>query len=97
MTRVDKIIMHLKAKGAHYIGDAGDRIVTDKFTEYVFRRLTPSVRVREWDSGLIEILFVGQEICAGQTRDEFHKMPDMDEVMRWIDNDTMAIPQEHVG
>ena len=27
MTRVDKIIMHLKAKGAHYIDDAGDRIV----------------------------------------------------------------------
>lgn len=98
MTRIEKIVAHLKAKGAQHIGDAGDKIVTHKFTEYVFRRLNPSVRVREWhNGGMIEVLFVGHEICAGNNRDPFPKMPDMEKVLEWIDNDTQVIPQEPIG
>jgi hypothetical protein len=97
MTRLEKIIAHLKAKGAQYIGDAGDKIVSDKFTEHVFRNLSPSVRVREYSHGLLEVLFVSHEICAGMSRDAFHKMPPMDDVLQWIDNDTQSIPQERTS
>lgn len=97
MTRVEKIVAHLKAKGAQHIGDAGDKIITEKFTEYVFRMLNPSVRVREWRDGMIEVLFVGHEICAGANHDSFSKMPEMEKVLQWIDNDTQAIPQERIG
>jgi hypothetical protein len=65
VTRIDKIIEHLKSRGAQYLGSAGDRIPSEAFTEHVFRKLTPSVRVRVYEGGGIEILFVPHEICAG--------------------------------
>jgi hypothetical protein len=91
MTRTDKIIAHLKAKGAQYFGDACDKIITDKFTEHVFRNLDPSVRVREWNHGIVEIFFV-HEICAGGNRDAFHKVPDMEWVLQMIDEELKPLP-----
>jgi len=93
MTRLEAIIAHLKAKGAQYLGDAGDKIVTEKFTEHIFRRLIPSVRVREYkDGGLIEILFVSQELCAGQNDRNFFKTPDMEWVRKTIDEEVKPQP-----
>ena len=84
MNRLDKIIGHLLAKGAQYNGDVGDRIETDVFTEHIFRRLIPSVRVRVYKSGMLEILFC-EEMCPGGIRTPFDKVPDMDWVLKTID------------
>jgi hypothetical protein len=83
--RMHKIIDHLRARGAQYVGDAGDKIDSTEFTEHVFRNLVPSVRVREYRSGIIELLFVPEEMCAGSSGDKFHQMPDMDWVLKTID------------
>lgn len=93
MTRMEVITEHLLAKGAQYSGNAGDLIVTDKFTEHIFRNLAPSVRVREWKSGMIEILFVGHEIAAGDVSNQkdFERMPPLKDVLLWIDNDCMSL------
>jgi hypothetical protein len=91
MTRLERITQHLLAKGAQYNGDVGDKLVTDKFTELTFRRLIPSVRVREYKNGLLEILFV-EEMCAGGNRDAWERMPDMDWVLKTIDENVLPQP-----
>jgi len=93
VTRVDKIIAHLKAKGAQYVPEF-DMIVTDQFWEHVFRNLTHSVRVREWRNGSIEIFVIGVELCGGMAREPFDKMPEMDWLLHSIDESTSAYPPE---
>jgi len=99
MTRLDKIIAHLKTKGAQYNPEHGDRIVTNKFTEHIFRNLTHSVRIREWPEGLLEVLIIHTEICPGMVHTPWHKDPPMEMVLQWIDEATSAyppIPEESV-
>jgi hypothetical protein len=88
MTRFEAITQHLLAKGAQ----PALLLVTDKFTEHIFYRLMPSVRVRNYTkSGMIEILFV-REMCAGGKDDDFHKMPEMDWVLKTIDEHVKPQP-----
>ncbi len=87
--RLKAIITHLKAiPGCQHVGDVGDKIATDKFTEYSFRGINPPVRVRVWNYGMIEVLFVQQELCAGDTGDAPEKMPDLEWVLDCISKHT---------
>jgi len=93
MTRTEKIIQHLKAKGAQYV-PVFDRHIGPHYTEHVFRGLTKSVRLREWRSnGSIEILFVCDELCAGAAHDDWNKTPEMDWILKTIDEETQLQPQ----
>jgi hypothetical protein len=89
MGRLAAITQHLLEKGAQlpFVTE------TDQFTEYTFRRLVPSVRVRQYKRGPIEILFA-EEMCGGNDRDEFHRMPDMDWVLKTIDEHAKPQPNE---
>jgi hypothetical protein len=91
LNRLEAITRHLLAKGAQHGNDAGHVIESRTFTEFVFRKLIPSVRVRVYDGGGIEILFV-EEMCPGSVDTPFHKVPEMDWVLATIDEHVKAQP-----
>jgi hypothetical protein len=94
LNRLEAITRHLLAKGAQHGNDAGHVIESRVFTEYVFRKLVPSVRVRVYDGGGIEVLFV-EEICPGSVSTPFHRMPDMDWVLKTIDEHCKPQPAQN--
>jgi hypothetical protein len=92
MKRIDAIFKLFRDMGAQHVGNAGDMIVTDQFTDYIFRGIQPSVYVREWEHGAVEVIFV-EELHAGTNRTEFHKTPEMEWVLQTIKDRVKPYPK----
>jgi hypothetical protein len=87
MTRLEAIVAHLKKKGAF----CGYTLVTDQMTEMIFRNLVPSVRVRLYKDGIIEILFAS-ELCGGGNLTPTSSFPELNWVLQTIDKECKLQP-----